>query len=250
MVFIVGLIFLSVGYLHASGRKSAEVKLPPVIDLFQHPVYASESDYSLGEFQRVRMWGWSGTGNVAYSTERFVDGIGSWRIDYFISDTIKNEVVFHMEIDSTSPEFDLPFVSYNDADFEAYIMELFEVRMDIITATMKNYGIRERHSDFFPFPFQNNNIHYNVVIENVERVENWFFPNNISSYSVALIANEKSKTVKIVNGQFGTVGLFICGYMTTPIKNRALIVLAEERFVYEGTELFYVFLGCDLVNGF
>jgi hypothetical protein len=81
-------------------------------------------------------------------------------------------------------------------------------------------------------------------------VKNWYLGNKISKYTVLVTANGERKTISTIEGQFGTVGIFICGYILTPFENRVLIILAEERFAIEGTDLFYIFLGCDLETGF
>jgi len=218
-VLFFGLVFLGVGFLNAQ-----DFKIPNPTNLFQH----SESSGATYEFPTVRIWGWSATGKIAYSVEREMAGIGGKIIEFNVFDTVTDEVVSNFAIDSYT-----------------------EDRVSITNALRAN-DIVEGEISFQPFPIRKNNMEYTCSLTNISySADNYgFFNDNVSKYSVVVTTNGKSKTVNTFSGGALTRKVYICGYILSPFENRALVVLAEERFVFEGTELFYVFAGCHLGTGF
>ena len=213
------LIFLTAGFLGAQ-----ELKIPSPTNLFQHSV----SSGAIYEFPTVRIWGWSAEGKIAYSIEREMAGVGGKIIEFNVFDAVEDDVVSNFNIDS----YDIDRVS--------------------ITNALRANNIVEGEIGFQPFPIRRNNMEYLCSLTNVAYSPDsyGFFNDNISKYSVVVTANGKSKTVNTFSGGNLTRKVYICGYILSPFENRALLVLAEERFVFEGTELFYVFCGCHLGVGF
>ena len=230
-ILFFGLAFIAVAYL-----KAQELKIPLPIDFFQY----SNSSGAIYEFPVTRIWGWSRTGKVAYSIEREVAGRGGQKIDFAVFDTVTDEVVLSFGIDT----FDL---DVNNAASE-YAYNLLKNR---IFDAIKEHNIIEGTSDFQPFPINKNNMVYNCSVTNFEySADEFFFNDNISSYTVVVIANGRTKIINTFKSDAMTRGIYICGYILSPFENRALIILAEENFVFEGTEIFYVFAGCHLGIGF
>ena len=93
---------------------------------------------------------------------------------------------------------------------------------------------------------------YNCSITNITYSSDayGFFNDNITRYTVVVTANGRSKNINTFDSDAMTRKIYICGYSLSPFEDRALIILAEENFVFEGTELFYVFSGCHLGTGF
>ena len=216
---LVLMIFLCYGFLYAQG-----FKIPAPVNLFQYSV----SSGAIYEFPTVRIWGWSATGKVAYSVEREAAGIGGQIIEFNVFDAVTDETISNFNIES------------------------FETDRLSITNAMKTNNIVQGETGFQPFPIKRNNMEYSCSITNVEHSadDHGFFKDNITKYTVVVTANGKSKTINTFGGGALARKVYICGYILSPFENRALIVLAEERFVFEGTELFYIFACCHLGTGF
>ncbi len=61
--------------------------------------------------------------------------------------------------------------------------------------------------------------------------------------------DKKVKTAK-KSSDVKALAVYASGYFASPYEDRVAIVTAEERFVFEGTELFYSISGCSLKVGF
>ena len=225
-------IFLAAGFLNAQ-----EFTIPKPVDLFQHSV----SSGAIYEFPIARIWGWSAAGKVAYSIEREVEGRGGKIINFTVFDTVSDDVVVSFGIDT----FDI-------GDDNLTSEYLYSLLRDRITNAIRANSIVGGGTDFRPFPIRRNNMEYSCSITNiVHSADNYgFFNDNVSKYTVVVTANGKSKVVNTFESDALTRKIYICGYILSPFENRALIVLAEENFVFEGTELFYIFGGCHLGTGF
>ena len=216
---IFALVFLGAGFLNAQS-----FNIPNSVNLFQHSV----SSGAIYGFPTVRIWGWSASGKIAYSIEREMAGIGGQIIEFNVFDAVSDELVSNFALDS------------------------YEQDRVSITNALRANNIAEGGISFEPFPIRRNNLEYTCSLANIEySADNYgFFPDNVSKYSVVVTANGRNKVVTTFSSGALTRKVYICGFILSPFENRALIVLAEERFVFEGTELFYVFAGCHLGTGF
>lgn len=119
---------------------------------------------------------------------------------------------------------------------------------------MKINNIVEQKTEFLQFPIGKNNTVYNSNIVDVEYKDglDGFFDNNVvAKYVVEITANNRKKIIGNFNPlNFLTRYVYICGYFLNPFENRALVVIAEEHWGFEGTELTYRFSGCHLGVGF
>ena len=231
-LFVLGFIFLSVQFLSAQ-----QLSFPPKINFFQYS--SSVSGLPLYGFPNARIWGWSNNGKVAYSIETEVEGRGGQRINFVVLDLISDDIDFELKLDS----FD-----HGDLTDEA----LYNLFKTDISNALRKYSISGQRTDFLRFPIRKNDMVYESRIINVEQKKNdYAFDNVVSKYTVSVTANGKSKTI----GTFSPVNtitgyVYVCGYILSPFENRALVVLAEEHWGFEGTELTYRFSGCHLGVGF
>jgi hypothetical protein len=137
---------------------------------------------------------------------------------------------------------------YNDVEDEA----LYNLSSVHILNALRIHNIVRQETNFLPFPFRRNNTVYDCRITNVEYKdgEGFFDGGAVSRYNVLVTVGNKSK---IINS-FTPVGLtgfvYVCGYFLSPFENRALVVVAEEQWGHEGTELDYRLSGCHLEAGF
>ena len=238
-IFLIGVMMFIANYLNASN-----FKIPSKIDLFQYAisnaVTTGNAISTLYGFPDFRIWGWSRDGKVAYSIERLIDGRGGRVIDFVVFDMITDKIIFELKMDS----FD-----YGDADFKS----LYKLSKNKIINAMKKNKIVEKRTNFSAFPIKKNGKTYkcfrNMTIntENKEEDIMEFYGKKIK-YDIIITLGEKSKIIKTED--VIVLDVYVCGYFLSPFENRALVVIAEEKFVFEGTELFYNFSGCNLNTGF
>jgi hypothetical protein len=224
--------------------QARKLDLPPKINLFQ---YAEKTPQSpLYGFPDARIWGWSKDGKVAYSIERIIDGRGGQRIDFIIFDLIPDSVVFELKMDS----FD-----HDEIDEYDYTgVALYNIFNDEISNALKTHNIIGQRTEFSPLPIRKNNTEYNIgIIDTEHKKDNsgLGFDEVVSKYTVLATTDAKRKVIANLNPLNAlTFSVYISCYFLSPFENRALVIVAEEAFVFEGTELFYRFIGCHLGVGF
>ena len=228
---IVCLFILSIHFIQAQ-----ELKFPQKINLFQYSTSVSKYQFSTPD---ARIWGWSNNGKVAYSIEREIEGRGGQQIDFVIFDLISDLVVIEIKMDSENHDGARDEVLYN----------LF--KNNILNA-LKTSNIIDEKVDFLRFPIARNNITYNGHIIDIEYKKGEIaFDNVVSKYKVSVTANNNRKIINSFNPIRNETGyVYVCGYFLSPFENRALIIVAEESWGFEGTELFFRFGGCHLGTGF
>jgi hypothetical protein len=217
---------------------------PPKINLFQFHDATLEARGSLYGFPNARIWGWPKSGKVAYSIEREIDGRGGQKIDFVIFDAITDTQVFEIKMDS----YDYDEVDNNDYTDEA----LYNLFKDEILGALGAHAIVRQGTEFAPFPIRKNNLAYTCGIVDTQYTSSdlGFFDTIVSEYTVEVTAGSKKSIIgkfKPLNGI--TRHIYVCGYLLSPFENRALVVIAEEFFAFEGTELAYRFSGCHLDVG-
>lgn len=221
---------------------SQDLSIPEPMDLFKYSVpegteYGFSKPYkSIYGFPVVRIWGWSKNGKMAYSIEKSIEGKGGFLIEYIILDFSKNKNVWRMSDDSNDyAEYseEKPFSDFSYKNKKKKMMKAFG-----------NYGIIMSKDSFNKLPIQldNKTYDFSLNIKNEKKAE---FYDTISEYSVIAKNGNKTKTIKREK-KVKALSIFLCGYFKSPYENKAVIVTAEEQFVFEGTELFYSFTGFDL----
>jgi hypothetical protein len=240
------IIFFTFFLLVTSHLIAENIKLPPKIDPFQYLVpkgiiYNYSHPYNeIYLFPDVRIWGWSSTGKVAYSIENIIEGKGGILIQYTVLDTITDDIVFNLKMDSNDYGI--------DESNENIIEIIYTNEMEKIMNSMKYNNIIEQYSDFLSFPIKIGINEFNCYakIENEIKPEFW---DTILRYEVIANRNGKSKIIKTVL-EVSALSIYICGYFKSPFENRILVVIAEEQWGFEGKELSYNFSGCHLEIGF
>ncbi|HOA07959.1 MAG TPA: hypothetical protein PLE16_11180 [Spirochaetota bacterium] len=221
---------------------SQDFSIPEPMDLFKYSVpegteygYSKPYNYIYG-FPTVRIWGWSKKGKLAYSIERSIEGKGGYLIEYAIFDLSKKKIVWKIEDDSNN------FDDY--AEDDKFSEFSYKIRKQKLLNAFKKNGIVMNKNTFLKLPIQHNNKTYdfNLNIKNEKKPE---FHDSISEYSVVVKNGNKTKIIK-KETKVKALSVFLCGYFKSPYENKAVIVTAEEQFVFEGTELFYSFTGFDL----
>jgi hypothetical protein len=224
----------------AAGQAPASLGFPQKINFFRFS--KSVSQRPLNIIPEARIWGWSNKGKVAYSIETAIDGRGGQIINFAILDLVSDSIAFELKMDS----FD-----HDDATDET----LYILYSDAILGALKKHEIAEQKSEFMRFPIRKNDMIYDCGIANIahKKSELDFFDADslLSKYSVLVTASGKKKVI----GTFAPVNemtafAYVCGYILSPFENRALVVVAEEHWGFEGTELKFRLSGCHLGAGF
>lgn len=240
------LLFVFVIILNASFLSADNAKIPPVIDPFQYSVpggtkYSYSAPYNdIYGFPGMRIWGWSRSGKIAYSVERNIEGRGGTLIQFIIFDTVTDTTVYELNIDSND-------YTINQTPGNLINM-LYELEKTKIINAMDKNNIVQRQTDFLPLPIKSPKGEYNCFV-NIEQEEFPEFYDRIKEYRVNVSFNGKNKIIKNTT-DVEAVSVYTCGYFLSPFENRAVVIIGEERWGFEGTELFYLLSGCNLDRGF
>jgi len=227
-------------FICGSGILTAQAyKLPPVIDPVNNVIirYSSPDVYHSGTY--IRIWGWSNTGKVAYSTERFVtDGRGGINVHFIIMSLITDEILFSVEIDSF--DFEDPYGVSPDV--------LYNNRINAIIESMRTNGIIEQDNAFLRFPIRIDNFEYTSFAE-VEILRKAEYYDPMIRYNIIVSRSGRRKIIKSVSSTLAS-SVQVYGYFKSPYENRILVITGETKYVFEGSEVFYNFIGCHLGVGF
>jgi hypothetical protein len=229
-----GLIILAAGGAFCEGSA-----LPGPIDLFQ---YASAPPAAYG-FPTFRFWGWSKDGKIAYSMERAIEGRGGAQIEYIVQDLVSDEVIWNYPDDSDTWD------SYDESVDGSYADYSYKHAAADLEAALKGYGIIPSAPDYKSFPIKASGRSYSVSVK-VEKERKPSLQDAIASYSVQIARDDKKSKTVTKSSEVKALGVYACGYFASPYEARVAIVTAEERFVFEGTEMFYSISGCNLKVGF
>jgi hypothetical protein len=223
--------------------------LPEKIDLAQYLGQKDEvftgKENNLYGFPDVRIWGWTDNGKVAYSIDRSLEGRGGYFCQFVIFDFVTDTIVFNIDIDSWDY-----LEEYKDQEKD--IQYLYNQHKEKISKVLIQYKINERKNDFLPLPIKINNTAYTCRLDLEHYHESEYFNRDeVDKYKIVVGKNNKSKIVTETSARGnGTLNVYLCGYFISSSADRVLIVAAEERWGFEGTELFYKFFGCHLERGF
>lgn len=217
-------------------------EVPPVIDLLQF--VDSDKDIHIMS-DKIRIWGWSKDGKVAYSTE-YASDRGGYFLSFIIMNIITDEIIFQKEFDSWK---------YSDNRRETPA-EVYVIERELILNAMKTHAIEGYQTYFREFPFKRNNFEYTSFAE-TELLTETEEPERIHlKYDIIVSRNGRNKIIKNVPEVSAMLWpsaftVFVCGYFLSPFENRALIVIAEatetKQVIVHYT---YVFSGCHLNIGF
>jgi hypothetical protein len=213
--------------------------LPEPIDLFE---YLKRPEGAYG-FPVFRLWGWSRDGKVAWSMEREVEGRGGVTIEYVVQDLVSDEVLWNYPDDSGAwdaydPEADGSEAEYSYRHVAAGLREALDA-----------FRIVQGPAKFERFPIKSAGRSYGVDIR-IDQKQATDFGEGVAAYTVRITRDDrKAKEAKKATGA-EALSVYACGYFASPYESRVAIVSAEERFVFEGTEMFYSLSGCNLKVGF
>jgi hypothetical protein len=225
--------------LLAAGAFCQTAPQPDTVELFQ---YLKAPSRAYG-FPRFRFWGWSKDGKIAYSTERDIEGRGGVQIEYVVQDMVSDEVLWSYPDDSDTWD------AYDESSDGSYSDYSYKLAAKSLQEAFGGYGIVVAPSDYLEFPINSGGRSYAVSVD-VEKEKKARAEDAVASYSVQ-IARDDQKAKEVARSKDAkALAVYACGYFASPYESRVAIVTAEERFVFEGTEMFYRISGCNLKVGF
>ncbi len=232
----------------AAAAQGAPWTVPEKVNPFRFvspadPAFPEGDPYGLiYGFPVFRLWGWSPNGMIAYSIERGVEGRGGVLVEYVIQSLESDDRLWTATYDSLAWDDPEPA----DGDFSALAFARIK---DFWLGKLAYYGIVQSATEFREWPLYASGHVYAATIDLVREKEP-DFRDAVASYAV--LVSRDGRRGKVIRREPWprALAVFVCGYFKSPYEDRIAVITAEERFVFEGTELFYEVSGCDLTKGF
>ncbi|MBN1500045.1 MAG: hypothetical protein JW982_07820 [Spirochaetes bacterium] len=226
-----------------------DIFFPEQLDLFKYCVppgteYGHSKMYeSIYGFPQFRLFGWSHDGKIAYSTETAIDGRGGVIFSYVIQDLKTDRIVWKFDDDSFDWED-------NYSESVKPVAEIsFDLRLKILKKVFREKNIVQSKSRFNKMPvIYKENVYNCDLIIKINENDTYGFQN--MDYKVLIRRNDGKSKILADQKNVRADRIYICGWFESPYEKRAAVVIAEEKYVFEGNELFYSILGCNLIAGF
>lgn len=231
------ILFILVSFGLASYAQT--ISLPAPLDVMKS-VGNPERMYG---YERIRPFGWSRDGKFAFLTEEDADGRGGIIFTYYVIDTVTDRKGWMLIDDSWDWD-------QEESDGEILAEASLSRNMKTLQAQFKKYKIVQMEKmELLPFPLTA----IGSVFESKLQLEST--EENTEFYSIKSIRLEitrdgtRSKTI-FRNGAVDALSVWISGCIMSPFEKRILVLIGEEKFVFEGSMAFFEFSGCDLENGY
>lgn len=202
---------------------------------------------SIYGFPVLRLWGWSPDGKIAWSTVSAVAGRGGFLVRYGVQNMKTDEALWSLDDDTFNWENEGAEVEGKELDEIAALS--FAKNKETLAREFEKHAIKGEVNPLEAFPLEWTGGSYSpgLSIEDKEDPEFW---DKIAGYTLSL-AKKNGKTKKLASfDDVVAVDVHVFAYTLSPLEDRIAVVVAEERFVLEGTELFYSLVGCDMTRGF
>jgi hypothetical protein len=233
------LVFTAYGILErlfaATGPGATQpIALPPETDLARY-IQTGEAVYAAQSFRAL---GWSPEGNFAYSVRTYIEGRGGQVVEWTVYSAGQNKTLWHMSDDSFDHE-------ETPDDFWLFS---WQTNKNIIETKLTEYRITAGGAEFKELPavYQNKTYTVNVSVTDEPAPE---FYDKVKNYTARFGESERQETILTVD-DVAAESITACGCFikTLPGEHSAwvLVVLAEEVWVFEGTEIRYRFAGANI----
>jgi hypothetical protein len=220
---------------------SAFTELPHKIDPF---IYCVPSGLNYGYtkpygkiygFPTIRIFGWSKDGKIAYSLQRNIEGRGGVITNYIIQDLVTDSILWKFDDDSFKWDVEID-------------------NIDLITEKSFTSNQKLLEDNFNKYQIIQDNITY-LNISDLQNIgltmmlnitDNGTDSIGFKNINYKITAKTKNNKTKIITNRSNITAdnVYICGYCKSPFEERIAIIIAEEKYVFEGNELFYDFVGC------
>jgi hypothetical protein len=216
------------------------------LKLFSPFDYAAENTGSYGpgnpmgtlyEYPEFCVVGWSKDGKVAIASCVAVEGRGGETATFYVQDLVSDEILWTESFDSED--------AASTEGFFNYCIKTYAAKIDSV---LEKYDIQLLNSKFLALPVESNGAKIEfAAIQKRTNDEEEFIPE--MNYSIKATKNGASKTV-VDKKSVQAYEIYLCGYMMSPMEDRAMLIYAERVMAFEGAGLRYHIAGCDLNKGF
>ena len=204
---------------------------------------------------KVNMYilGWSKDGKFAFVENRAIDGRGGNDLYFNIIDLVTDETVCRKEM--------IDYYDYDKAIDENYIPtyksfeDCLKSNAEEFDRLLKENGIILKPAKFEKMPViwvskNNKTEEVTFKVNKTGEGKPAFVYSETLNYEI--VAEKKSGGSKIIKSEENRESYFVypVGYIKSPYENRVAVVLTNASFVFEGSELFVEFAGCNLSVGF
>ena len=194
-------------------------------------------------FPQMRIFGWSDNGEILFSIERGIEGRGGTIISYFVQDLITDKTIWELNDDSF--KWDASKIDKTKNVYEnSIIMNLSSLKDEI-----KDKEIVLSDVNYNTMPIIGNQINITCIPIIQENGKDEFGFRKISYQILAKKNNLQSKIIDQEN-DISADNVYICGYFINSSGTISAIIVALEKHVFEGNELFYKIVGCNMNIGF
>lgn len=216
----------------------------PVLDIY-HGIKGGDNLISGNAF--FSPLGWNAEGAFGYIEIRLDEGRGGFSVRLRVADMISDEILVdeheldwdHETVQELNPES-------HSAEILNYFINYWQNPLEA-NSLLPNAGRRVAELKSFPFE-SDQGIEYFTQVDIIYGGEDPAF-DNIEAYDLWLRGTDQ--TAKLVGSRNPrAVAVYSAGYFLSPFENRIACLLVEERFTFEGTELFPVLMGSNMSFGF
>lgn len=250
------IIVLPIVILLFSSAYAQSLKLPALQDPFKASQAYKTAGSSSGTFSniqyfpRLRFYGWSRDSKIAYSLEKEEPGIGGFKIHYIIQDLKSNRIVWQLQ-DDTNNWNDTAFKKSKNSTGE-YSLKLQKAKLE---TALKSHKIVTGNYQLKSLPIQyiiTETYRYEVEIEEevVDTGRMKYERFKLINYKIFAHKSDNTSKQLLEKKNIMADNIYPCGYYLSPYEQLAVVIIAEEKYVFEGNGLDYVILGCSLTKGF
>ena len=174
-----------------------------------------------------------------------IDNINSYLEKNPGKDLISDKILFSVQ---SNNEHDEQYYTenYRDDDILVYFAMQNCTRIDDAIA---RYNINTVQCVFEKLPYKNGTdlLDARIAVTAVREDEIGFTERDYACIAKNALGAEKT-VERRMNLRGGTA--YVCGYLKNPYENRLALIIAEEQFGFEGFDVLYHIVGCDIESGF
>lgn len=189
------------------------------------------------DFSKLYLIGFSADGKIAFIESRQLEGVGAEQVIFFVQDLVSDDIL--EKIDGQGEE-----------GAEGAFMHFLKKNGSAIDSALEKHGIKKSPCKYEEFPYneKDREITVSVSVSDTGKLQYDFL--RIIDYS-CIASNEAGKK-KVLRAKKDAVleNAFVCGFIKNPFENRLAVVIAEEKYGFEGFDILYSFSGCDIYKGF
>ncbi|MBQ3670289.1 MAG: hypothetical protein II921_02275 [Treponema sp.] len=196
------------------------------------------SGSSIHDFSNLYVLGFSRDGKIAFVETQLLDGVGAERDTFFVQDLVEDEIL--VQIVGKDSE-----LGGSDA-LKAFVAQ----EREKIDEAISSHAIVSGAFSYEPLPYSADGFFIDVEAKVVDTGKKLHEFIAVSDYTCIATASSGSRKVIREKKDVTCENVFICGCIKSPWENRLAVVIGEQRFGFEGYDIWYSFSGCDMRRGF